>query len=94
MTSVMAVLVAIGTLIGFLSGRGYQVAVRARSDYKKVKGSLPDLQKAFWAAVRAAILVVMVAVVWMVGSVWIAAAGADDNKAPPSAPTPAPTRTR
>jgi hypothetical protein len=93
MTSVMAVLVAIGTLIGFLSGRGYQVAVRARADYKKTKGSLPDLQKAFWAAVRGAIVVVMVAVVWMVGSVWVAAAGADDNT-PPSAPSPAPTRTR
>jgi hypothetical protein len=75
MTSVMAVLVAIGTLIGFLSGRGYQAAVRAWADYRKTKAAVPDLLKAFWAAVRAAIVVAMVAVVWMAGSVWVAASG-------------------
>ena len=89
----MAVLVAIGTLIGFFSGRGYQVAVRARADYKKTKGSLPDLQKAFWAAVRGAIVIVMVAVVWLVGSVWIAASGAPRDT-PPAIPSPSPSRTR
>jgi hypothetical protein len=72
----MAVLVAIGTVIGFLAGRGYQVAARAWVDYKKTKAAVPELLKLFWAAARAAIVVVMVALVWMAASVWIGASGA------------------
>jgi hypothetical protein len=73
-TSSLAVLVAVGTAIGFLAGRAYQVAHRAWSDYKKTQALIPELQKAFWLAVRAAIVIVTVALVWMVGSVWVAGA--------------------
>jgi hypothetical protein len=72
----MAVLVAIGTVIGFLAGRGYQVAARAWVDYKKTKAAVPEMLKLFWAAARAAIVVAMVALVWMTATVWIGASGA------------------
>jgi hypothetical protein len=71
----MAILVAVGAVIGFAAGRAYQVAARAWSDYKKTKASVPGLLKAFWAAVRAAIVVVMLALAWVVGSLFVAASG-------------------
>jgi hypothetical protein len=87
----LGILVAIGTAIGFLAGRGYQIAHRAWSDYQKTKAVVPELQKAFWAAARAAILIVTVAIVWMAGSV-LAAGSAKPSPATPASPAPSRTR--
>ena len=71
-TTSLAVLVIISVAIGFLAGRAYQVAHRAWADYKKTKALVPELLKAFWAAVRGAIVILAVAFAWMVGSAWAA----------------------
>jgi hypothetical protein len=87
----MAVLVLIGTAVGFLAGRGYQAAHRAWSDYKKTQALVPQLQKAFWAAVRAAIFIGTVAVAWVLASVTVAATSTEPS-GPPAAPASTETR--
>ncbi|WP_130337708.1 hypothetical protein [Micromonospora kangleipakensis] len=94
MTTSLAVLVIISVAIGFLAGRAYQVAHRAWADYKKTKALVPELLKAFWAAVRAAIVILAVASAWMVGSAW-AASNSTEGPSPspsPSSPAPSPKR--
>lgn len=71
----MAVLIAVGTVIGFMAGRAYQVAQRAWSDYKKTQALIPAAQKAFWAALRGSIVIGAIAVVWMVATIIAAASG-------------------
>ncbi|MFE9960539.1 hypothetical protein [Micromonospora sp. NPDC005299] len=87
MTTSASVLVIISVAIGFLAGRAYQVAHRAWSDYKKAKALVPQLLKAFWAAVRGAIVILAVALAWMVGSAW-AAASSNPTEGPSPSPSP------
>jgi len=84
----------IGTVIGFLAGRAYQAVCRAWSDYKKTKALVPAMWKAFWVALRAAILVVTVALVWAAGSVWVTVSGVPHGgpAPPPTSPSPSPSR--
>ncbi|WP_143728132.1 hypothetical protein [Micromonospora cremea] len=90
MTTNASVLVIISVAIGFLAGRGYQVAHRAWSDYKKAKALVPQRLKAFWAAVRGAFVILAVALAWMVGSAW-AAASSNSTEGPSPSPSPSPS---
>ncbi|MDT4987335.1 MAG: hypothetical protein QOI74_1429 [Micromonosporaceae bacterium] len=83
------VLVIVGMLIAFILGRGYQVAHRAWADYKDAKARVPLLLRTFWAAVRAGLVVGMVGLLYLIGSVYLAASGA-----PKPTPSPVPAATR
>lgn len=85
--SVVGVLLAIGALIGFFAGRAYQVAARAWQDYRKTKEAVPVLLRAWWAAVRAAVLIVVLALLYFVGSIGAAAV-------PGAHPSPVPSVSR
>jgi hypothetical protein len=86
------VLVIIGMILAFLFGRGYQVAHRAWADYRDGKAKVSLLQRAFWAAVRAALVIGMVGLLYLMGSVYLAAGGTS-KPAPSPVPTE-PTATR
>jgi len=86
-TAVTGVLVIGGMVLAFLFGRGYQAAYHAWAEYKTTKAKVPPLLRVFWAAVRAAVVVGMMALLYLTGSVYLTTHGPADPPAPvPAAP--------
>jgi hypothetical protein len=88
----MAVLLAVGILIGGVVGAAYARARRGWSDYQTTKKSVPVLRKTAWLLIRLAATKAGVVVLLLIGAVAYAAVGADHDRADPT-PSPSPTRT-
>jgi hypothetical protein len=86
------VLVIVGMLLAFMFGRGYQVAHRAWADYQDARSKVPLLQRAFWAAVRAGLVIGMVGLLYLVGSLYLTATGESKPTQSPVPAVPAATR--
>jgi hypothetical protein len=86
------VLVILGMLVAFGLGRGYQVAHRAWADYKDAKARVPLLLRTFWAAIRAVLVVGMVGLLYLIGSVYLAASGTPEPTPSQVPAVPATTR--
>lgn len=80
----------VGTaILGFLVGRGYQMAARAWKDYKTTKDSVPVLLRAFWAIVRGGLAIGLIAALWFGSSMYWSLTGGPEAK-PTHKPTPTP----
>lgn len=82
-------LIVIGMILAFLFGRGYQAARRAWADYKVAKATVPVLLRAFWAAVRAALVIGMLGLLYFVGSIYFAGSGVAEPERPAAPKSPA-----
>ena len=88
----MAVLLAVGILIGGVTGAAYARARRGWTDYQTTKKSVPVLRRAAWLFIRLAATKVGVVVLLLIGAVAYAAVGPDHGRAEP-VPSPSPTPT-
>ncbi|WP_247658772.1 hypothetical protein [Micromonospora sp. U56] len=86
----MAVLLAIGVLVGGVMGAAYARARRGWRDYQVTKDSVPGLRRAAWLLIRLAATKVGVVALLLVGAVAYAAVGPDHERAEP-APSPSPS---
>jgi uncharacterized membrane protein len=85
-------LIIVGMILSFMIGRGYQAAHRAWGDYKDTKAKVPVLLRAFWAAIRAVLVIGMLGLIYMAGSVYLTAGGLPKPAPTTSTPAPRPTR--
>ncbi|MFU8871114.1 hypothetical protein [Micromonospora sp. SL4-19] len=88
--SLMAVLLAVGILLGGVTGAAYARARCRWDDYQIIKKRVPVLRRTAWLLIRLAATKIGVIALLLIGAVAYAAAGADHERA---TPTPTPTVT-
>ncbi|SCG46899.1 hypothetical protein [Micromonospora siamensis] len=90
----MAILLAVGLLVGGVMGAAYARARRGWADYQNTKKSVPGLRRLAWLLIRLAATKIGIVALLLVGAVAYAAAGPDHEQAGPTpSPTPSPSAT-
>ncbi|MGH3734509.1 MAG: hypothetical protein ACRDT6_02630 [Micromonosporaceae bacterium] len=75
MTSFIAMALLGGLVLGWLTGRRYQKASRAWTDYRTTKASVPGFRAVAWALTRPTVLFVLVAFAVAAYALYMAAGG-------------------
>jgi hypothetical protein len=88
----MAVLLAIGVLIGGVMGTAYARARRGWTDYQTTKKAVPGFRRTAWLLIRLAATKIGVVALLLIGAVAYAAVGPDHDRIDPR-PSPTPTVT-
>ncbi|WP_341719492.1 hypothetical protein QQG74_07065 [Micromonospora sp. FIMYZ51] len=84
----IAVLLLVGLIIGSGVGSSYARARRGWTDYQAAKKTVPGARRAAWLLIKVVTTKVGVIALLLLGAVAYAAAGGEEERPAPSAPSP------